>query len=673
MTLPIDRANATPQVDTHAADHNNANAAINAHAARLDAAEDKLDLLPLGEAAGAGVRWLRTDNGGTLSWSTGPTGPQGETGPQGPQGPQGETGPQGPQGDTGPQGETGPQGPPGADGADGADGEGVPPGGTIGQALVKTSDLDGEVGWADIAGGGGGASSLWQAVVVEASGVEGAEWTVPNAAGDGTVNAANRSGQAVGADSEVVVAQLVDETYAIVSSDGVGSGAIVLPPLTTGTDLVAVASSVVGDYRTASSQLVFGAGPLSGYAPLSQESDDFVKFVAGSFAATNANTGARTYGQVSATEGSGGLLPEVDPQLYGAGTNCESHQVFGFNGATFAAVAVERWGTPGDNSTRTLEFGIVRLVGGAWVTAGDTTTPVAATSIGEWGFYWDSHAGHGVFVRYPLGTSVNTAALQIWKATGVPLSTTFTVGSLVTAPITTVSVSNTILDGAGTALVGNTLWITTAVSGYFNRPAVLYPINITTGSIGSRVDGPGATSTGLSRDEWSYTKPVNSAARTPSGTVMALFITSVGSFPGVRIWELSEAGAVEWHTVFPGTNVATSTWPTPDGQGPGFRAGLFTPPTVDSSGVVWFQAICSTGTNNNIFGIADNQFTCLTFRVLPSKATEIVAASFPVSSVADPPGLLRQTCGIVAQGSKIVYKSSTPGNSSVGWWFVTTG
>lgn len=58
-------------------------------------------------------------------------------GPPGPAGPRGETG------DPGPQGPTGPQGTPGI---------GLPPGGTIGQVLVKLSSVDYDVGWADVEG-----------------------------------------------------------------------------------------------------------------------------------------------------------------------------------------------------------------------------------------------------------------------------------------------------------------------------------------------------------------------------------------------------------------------------------------------------------------------------------------------------------------------------------------
>ena len=110
-----------------------------------------------------------------IQGETGATGPVGATGPQGdtgPQGPQGNTGPQGAQGLqgpagadgadgadgstgatglTGPAGPTGPAGADGADGADGANGQGVPQGGSAGQALVKTDGADYNTEWADIA------------------------------------------------------------------------------------------------------------------------------------------------------------------------------------------------------------------------------------------------------------------------------------------------------------------------------------------------------------------------------------------------------------------------------------------------------------------------------------------------------------------------------------------
>ena len=116
---------------------------------------------------------------------TGPVGPQGQFGPpgvtgqignQGFTGPQGETGigETGPQGLTGPQGETGPSGGPvgptgptgntgaggtgatgetgatGPTGVTGPTGQGIPNGGTTGQALVKNSNVDYDTIWANI-------------------------------------------------------------------------------------------------------------------------------------------------------------------------------------------------------------------------------------------------------------------------------------------------------------------------------------------------------------------------------------------------------------------------------------------------------------------------------------------------------------------------------------------
>lgn len=75
----------------------------------------------------------------------GPPGPKGDKGDPGPQGPAG------PKGDAGAQGTAGPQGPPGPAGKDGV---GIPPGGTTGQMLVKTSDEDYGTQWTDPPGGG---------------------------------------------------------------------------------------------------------------------------------------------------------------------------------------------------------------------------------------------------------------------------------------------------------------------------------------------------------------------------------------------------------------------------------------------------------------------------------------------------------------------------------------
>lgn len=101
----------------------------------------------------------------------GPQGPQGEQGIQGIQGPRGIQGPQGEQGEPGPQGETGPQGiqglqgpkgdpgkqgpqgiqgetgPQGPQGPQGVAGVGVPIGGKIGQALLKSGAANYAAAW----------------------------------------------------------------------------------------------------------------------------------------------------------------------------------------------------------------------------------------------------------------------------------------------------------------------------------------------------------------------------------------------------------------------------------------------------------------------------------------------------------------------------------------------
>lgn len=69
----------------------------------------------------------------------------------GPEGPQGETGATGATGATGPEG---PQGPQGEMGIQGAPGEGVPAGGTTGQALLKASADNYDTEWVTLPGGG---------------------------------------------------------------------------------------------------------------------------------------------------------------------------------------------------------------------------------------------------------------------------------------------------------------------------------------------------------------------------------------------------------------------------------------------------------------------------------------------------------------------------------------
>jgi hypothetical protein len=84
----------------------------------------------------------------------------------------GTVGPAGPKGDTGATGATGPAGAAGATGATGATGaqgpagQGVPAGGTTGQALVKASGTNYDTTWTTISGGGGGGSGT----VTEVSG-----------------------------------------------------------------------------------------------------------------------------------------------------------------------------------------------------------------------------------------------------------------------------------------------------------------------------------------------------------------------------------------------------------------------------------------------------------------------------------------------------------------------
>lgn len=103
---------------------------------------------PQGIQGPQGLQGLKGDKG-----DRGNTGPQGPIGPAGPQGPIGLTGPQGPRGFTGPKGDQGNQGPAGV---------GVPPGGTTGQILAKTSNANYATAWINNTGGGSGNSSLVQ-------------------------------------------------------------------------------------------------------------------------------------------------------------------------------------------------------------------------------------------------------------------------------------------------------------------------------------------------------------------------------------------------------------------------------------------------------------------------------------------------------------------------------
>jgi hypothetical protein len=138
---------------------------------------------------------------GPAGGPTGPTGATGPTGPRGPQGPRGfpgslgpqgpagdpgptgpEGGPPGPTGPTGPEGPTGPSGPPSVvPGPTGPTGVGIPPGGTLGQALVKSSNDDYQVAWSPVTGGSG--TGLGTRLLVNSS-------TIPiNAGTTSTINA----------------------------------------------------------------------------------------------------------------------------------------------------------------------------------------------------------------------------------------------------------------------------------------------------------------------------------------------------------------------------------------------------------------------------------------------------------------------------------------------------
>lgn len=81
---------------------------------------------------------------------SGATGVRGEDGNQGPTGADGPQGPAGPTGPTGPAGPAGSNGTNGTNGTDGTDGQGVPVGGTAGQALTKIDGTNYNTQWSDV-------------------------------------------------------------------------------------------------------------------------------------------------------------------------------------------------------------------------------------------------------------------------------------------------------------------------------------------------------------------------------------------------------------------------------------------------------------------------------------------------------------------------------------------
>lgn len=108
----------------------------------------------------------------------------------------------------------------GEPGADGVDGVGVPPGGTLGQVLTKSSENDYDTSWQDPAGGGGGSTQLTAIPATDktASGIT-TQLTANEAQAFGDVVKINSSGKAQIAKADVIanataLAILVDESVA---------------------------------------------------------------------------------------------------------------------------------------------------------------------------------------------------------------------------------------------------------------------------------------------------------------------------------------------------------------------------------------------------------------------------------------------------------------------------
>ena len=116
------------------------------------------------------------DNSISIAGAIG-AGPAGAQGLQGPQGPQGAQGPQGPAGTNGTNGTDGTDGTDGQDGQDGAAGQGVPVGGTAGQALTKIDGVNYNTQWSDVS------SNIASAITISNNDAAFSHMTTPITAG----------------------------------------------------------------------------------------------------------------------------------------------------------------------------------------------------------------------------------------------------------------------------------------------------------------------------------------------------------------------------------------------------------------------------------------------------------------------------------------------------------